>query len=303
MKHILMIATGGTIASRQSGRGLAPSLTGDELLEFIPDLSRICKVVVENPMSLDATDMTANDRMQIAEMIWKNYPLYDGFVIAHGTDTLSYTAALLYHVLRNFNKPVVITGAQIPLGMPDSDAEQNLIDAFKVASSAYCGVCAVLHRRIIRGNHVVKVHTTDLDCFRSVNAPQAGRVDPITGKVILNIVPWLGGEPYFVEEIDPNVVLMKLIPDLDPSIITFLSKYKKVIIEGFGSGGVPMRLEKVVQKLILSGTKVYLTSQCIEGETNLHKYEVGRRAEAMGAVSLGHRSPEDALAAIMCGEL
>ena len=72
MKHILMIATGGTIASRQSGRGLAPSLTGDELLEFIPDLSRICKVVVENPMSLDATDMTANDRMQIAEMIWKN---------------------------------------------------------------------------------------------------------------------------------------------------------------------------------------------------------------------------------------
>ena len=96
---------------------------------------------------------------------------------------------------------------------------------------------------------------------------------------------------------------MKLIPDLDPSIITFLSKYKKVIIEGFGSGGVPVRLEKVVQKLILSGTKVYLTSQCIEGETNLHKYEVGRRAEAMGAISLGHRSTEDALAAIMCGEI
>ncbi len=302
MKHVLLLATGGTIASRQTGHGLAPSLTGEELLDFLPALGRICKVVVENPMSIDSTDMCAEDRMKLATIIWQNYDRYDGFVIAHGTDTLSYTAALLYHVLRNLNKPVIITGALHPVGEPDSDAERNLLDAFRVIEAGYVGVAAVLHGQIIRGNHVAKVHTTDVDAFRSVGAPLAGTVDD-SGRVWLRIVPLLGGEPRFVEHVDPRIVLLKLVPDLDPSILDFLSRYPKVIIEGFGSGGIPQRLEKVVQKLIQSGTKVYLTSQCIEGETDLGRYEVGRRAEAMGAVSLGHRTTEDALAAIMCGEI
>lgn len=303
MKHILMVATGGTIACRQTGRGLAPSLTGEELLEMLPGISKICKVVVENPLTIDSTDMCAEDRMKIATCIWQNYDRYDGFVVTHGTDTLSYTSALLYHVLRNLNKPVILTGAQKPIGGdPDSDAERNLLDAFRVACSGWTGVAAVLHGRIIRGNHVVKMHSTAVDAFRSVGAPLAGTVDE-EGNVRLSIVPLLGGEPYFVDQVDPHIVLMKLVPDLDPSIFDFLARYPKVIIEGFGSGGIPQRLEKVVQKLIMSGTKVYLTSQCIEGETNLHKYEVGRRAEAMGAISLGHRTTVDAVAAIMCGEI
>ena len=97
--------------------------------------------------------------------------------------------------------------------------------------------------------------------------------------------------------------LLKLVPDLDPSIIEFLRRYDKVILEGYGAGGIPIRLEKVVQKLILSGTKVYITTQCLEGEVDLHKYAVGRRAEAMGAVSLGHRTVEDAIASIQCSEI
>lgn len=302
MKHILMIATGGTIACRQTGRGLAPSLTGEELLDLLPEISRICRVIVENPLNIDSTDMTAADRMKIANCVWQNYDRYDGFVITHGTDTLSYTAAFLYHVLKNLNKPVLLTGAQKPISVEDSDAARNLLDAFRVAAAGYVGVAAVLHGQVIRGNHVVKMHTTAVDAFRSVGAPLAGTVDE-QGKVRLRIVPLLGGEPSFVETVDAKIMLMKLVPDLDPSIFDFLCRYPKVIIEGFGSGGIPQRLEKVVQKLIMGGTKVYLTSQCMEGETNLHKYEVGRRAEAMGAISLGHRTTEDALAAIMCGEI
>lgn len=302
MKHILMIATGGTIACRETGRGLAPSLTGEELLEFLPELSKICKVVVENPFSIDSTDITTANRMQLAALIWENYNRFDGFVIAHGTDSLSYTAALLYHVLRNFNKPVIITGSQKPIGAEHSDAERNLLDAFRVACAGWVGVAAVLHGQVIRGNHVVKVDSHATDAFRSVNAPLAGTIRD-DGKVMLNIPPMLGGEPYFVNTIDSNFVLLKLVPDLDPSIIDFLSRYKKVILEGYGAGGVPVRLEKVVQKLILSGTKVYITTQCLYGGANLHKYEVGRRAEAMGAIDLGHRTIEDAIAAIQCGEI
>ncbi len=302
MKHVLMLATGGTIACRETSHGLAPSLTGEELLEFIPAMARICKVVVDNPMSIVSTDMNAEERLQLAEIIWQNYDRFDGFVVTQGTDTLSYTAAFLYQVLKNLNKPVIITGSQMPMGTPGSDAERNLLDSFRVIAAGYVGVAAVLNGQIIRGNHVVRVHTTDIDGFRSVGAPPMGTVDE-KGRVWLHTVPMLGGEPHFVDHIDPNIVLMKLVPDLDPSIFDFLSRYNKVIIEGFGSGGIPQRLEKVIQKLILNGTKVYLTSQCLEGETDLHKYAIGRRAEAMGAISLGHRTTEAALAAIMCGDL
>lgn len=302
LKHVLMIATGGTLACRETGRGLAPSLTGEQLIEFLPELPKICKVVVENPFSIDSTDITTADRVKLAGIIRENYDLYDGFVIAHGTDTLGYTSALLYHMLRNLNKPVILTGAQKPIGVPGSDAERNLLDAFRVIRAGYVGVAAVLHGQIIRGNHVVKVDCESMNAFRSINAPLAGTIDR-EGNVRLDIVPKLGGEPEFVEDIDSDFVLLKLVPDLDPSIITFLSRYKKVIIEGYGSGGIPIRLEKVVQKLIHSGTKVYVTTQCLSGSVNLDKYEVGKRAEAMGAVSLGYRTIEDAIAAIQCGEI
>ncbi len=297
-----MLATGGTIACRQTGHGLAPALTGEELLEFIPELKHICKVTVLNPMSVDSTDMTAEHRLRIARVIWDNRDGYDGFVITHGTDTLAYTAALFSHVLRAFGKPVILTGAQRPMGAEESDAEGNLLGAFRVACEDYPGVAAVVHGQVIRGTRIVKVDSRGISAFRSINAPADGIINNM-GKVIINHRPERGGEPEFVENVDASVVLMKLTPDLDPTIIDFLGRYNKVIIEGFGSGGVPTRLEKVVQKLILSGTRVYLTTQCLSGGADLHKYKVGRRAEAMGAVCLGDRTTEDALAAVMCGEL
>ena len=302
MKHILLIATGGTIACRDTSRGLAPSLTGEELLEFMPEIHKICRVVVDNPFSIDSTDMTTAQRRQIVSLVWENLDRYDGFVIAHGTDSLSYTAALMYHMLRNLNKPVIITCSYRPIGVPGSDAERNLLDSFRVACSGWTGVAAVLHGQIIRGNHVVKIRSTGSDAFRSVNAPLAGTIRD-DGKVLLNIPPLLGGEPRCVDIVKSTFLVLKLIPDLDPSIFDFLSKYDKVILEGYGAGGIPTRLEKVVQKLIRSGTKVYITTQCREGDVNLHRYEVGRRAEAMGAIPLGHRTTEDAIAAIQCGEI
>lgn len=302
MKRILLIATGGTISCRDTGLGLAPSLTGEQLLDFLPEVAHLCKITVINPFSLDSTNITTANRVQIARLIRENYDLYDGFVIPHGTDSLGYTAALLYHMCKNLNKPVILTGSQKPIGVPGSDAERNLLDSFRVAACGYVGVAAVLHGQIIRGNHVVKVHANERECFRSVNAPLMGTIDE-DGTVRLTMVPKLGGEPEFVEEIDSNFMVLKLVPDMDTSIFAFLEKYNKVILESYGAGGIPIRLEKVVQKLILSGTKVYIATQCMEGSVDLSAYEVGRRAEAMGAVSLGHRTTEDAIASIQCGDL
>ena len=106
-----------------------------------------------------------------------------------------------------------------------------------------------------------------------------------------------------MDTIDPHVLLVKLTPDIESTFFSALHRYPKVILEAFGAGGIPSRLEQAVRSLIESGTRVYITTQCSEGGVDLHKYEVGRRAEAMGAVSLGARTTEDALAAVMCGEI
>lgn len=300
MKHILLIATGGTIACCETENGLSPALNGAALLERLPALGAVCRVTVCDLMQRDSTDLTCDDRLAIARTVWQEYPNYDGFVIAHGTDTLSYTAALLGHMLQNLQKPVVLTGSMLPIGAADSDAPRNLLDAFRVAAADCAGVFAVLQGQIIHGAHVSKRHSLQTDAFVSVGAPLAGSVSE-AGEVQLCCPP-TGGVPHFHDQIDPHVLLVKLIPDLAPSFFAALGGYPHVIIEAFGAGGIPAQLESAVRALIQSGTRVYITSQCAEGGVDLDKYEVGQRARAMGAVSLGSHTTEDALAAVMCGE-
>ena len=182
-----------------------------------------------------------------------------------------------------------------------SDAPGNLVDALRVAADGRRGVYAVLRGSILRGTNVLKVHSTALDAFVSANEPPAGRV--ADGSVIWDAPEPAEATPRLVTEIDPHVFVLRLTPDLPLSFFSVLHGFPSVIIETFGGGGIPAHMEQAVRALIADGTRVFLTTQCIEGGVHLHKYEVGRRAEAMGAVSLGMRTVEDALAAIMCGEL
>ena len=177
MKQVLLIATGGTIACRETENGLSPALTGEELLGLMPELNGICSVGVSDLMNLDSTDLTAADRAAIARTVWENRGGYDGFVIAHGTDTLAYTAALLHHMLPNIDRPVVLTGSMLPIGVPGSDAPRNLADAFRIAAAGCAGVLAVLHGKIMPGSNVCKRHSSEADAFVSANAPLAGTID------------------------------------------------------------------------------------------------------------------------------
>ena len=152
-RKILLIATGGTIACRETGHGLTPVLDGEGLLRELSGLSEVCRVEVLDLMQRDSTDITADDRMRGA---------YDGFVIAHGTDTLACTAALLHHLLPHIDRPVVVTGSMLPMGAEGSDAPGNLLDALRVAADGRRGVYAVLRGSILRGTNVLKVHSTAL---------------------------------------------------------------------------------------------------------------------------------------------
>ena len=134
MKRILMIGTGGTIASQQTEDGLAPGLTPEELLGYIPEVANVCEVHTKQIMNLDSTNVTPEHWRKMVETIEQNYYSYDGFVIAHGTDTLAYTAAALSYMIQNSAKPIVITGAQKPIDMVVTDAKTNLLDSFIYSS-------------------------------------------------------------------------------------------------------------------------------------------------------------------------
>lgn len=298
---VLLIATGGTIACKETENGLAPVLDGESLLRELPEAASVCETEVLDLMQRDSTDLTADDRMKMAQAVWERREAYDGFVIAHGTDTLACTAALLHHLLPGIDRPVAVTGSMLPMGAEGSDAPGNLMDALRVAADGRRGVYAVLRGKILRGTNVLKAHSTALDAFVSVNEPPAGRIE--NGTVLWDAPEPDAQMPRLVTEIDPYVFVLRLTPDLPPSFFTVLGGFSSVIIETFGGGGIPAHMEQAVRALIEGGTRVFLTTQCIEGGVHLHRYEVGRRAEAMGAVSLGSRTVEDALAAIMCGEL
>ena len=140
-RKVLLIATGGTIACRETENGLAPVLDGESLLRELPELASVCDTEVLDLMQRDSTDITAADRMQMARAVWERRGEYDGFVIAHGTDTLACTAALLHHLLPGIDRPVVVTGSMLPMGADGSDAPGNLAWR-QTADAAFMRCCA-----------------------------------------------------------------------------------------------------------------------------------------------------------------
>ena len=299
-----MLATGGTIASRVSpGGGLTPALTGQALLDFVPALAQVCRITVRDVCALDSTDLTTADRVRLARAIWQARAQFDGFVVTHGTDTLAYTAALLAHALPDFDKPVLLTGSMHPIGVPDSDAPDNLLGAFRVAASgAYAGVAACVHGMILRGSRVVKTDSAALAAFSSIGAPPDGSVDA-DGTVHVAQQPPRTRAPRLTEPRGTRVFVLRLTPDTDAAALALLHGFDSVILESFGAGGIPAGLEGALGSRLAAGTRVYITTQCPFGGADLTKYAVGCRARALGAIDLCARTIEDSLAAIACGDL
>lgn len=301
-RKVLLIATGGTIACRETENGLAPVLDGESLLRELPELASVCDTEVLDLMQRDSTDITAADRMQMARAVWERRGQYDGFVIAHGTDTLACTAALLHHLLPGIDRPVVVTGSMLPMGGGRlGRAGQPRGRAARGGQTADAAFMRAARQDSARHERAQGAFDRARCLWFRVNEPLAGRIE--NGKVLWDAPEPAEAAPRLVTEIDPHVFVLRLTPDLPPSFFSVLSGFSNVIIETFGGGGIPAHMEQAVHSLIESGTRVLLTTQCIEGGVHLHKYEVGRRAEAMGAVSLGMRTAEDALAAVMCGEV
>lgn len=307
-----MLATGGTIACEPSEDGLVPRLSGSAMLEALHGSGIPCEVDVQELMNLDSSNLQPEDWERMARAVAEAHDRYDGFVITHGTDTLAYTAAALHQMLRNLDRPVIITGSQLPLGAEGSDGPRNLRDAFFVACEGVPGVFVVFHGDVIDGSRAKKMHTESFAAYASVNAPLA-RITP-------QGVQWKERRPLpekpleLVTGLERRVCVLKLVPGTSPALLDMLvdAGYRGVIIEGFGAGGVPNDSRgsflPAIRRAVEKGVVIVCASQCIFDGVDLSRYPIGVLAARLGAVSGGDKTVETLTVRLMqalhyCGGL
>ena len=284
MKKILMIATGGTIASCETEDGLAPRLSADELLSYIPSVKEICEVELMQVCSIDSTNMSPAYWKLIVEAVMKSYDSYDGFVVCHGTDTMAYTAAAVSYMIQDSPKPIVFTGSQKPINAEDTDARVNLSDSFFYAcDDASCGVTIVFDGKVILGTRARKVRAKSYNAYESINFPYIAVVRD--GCIVRYVVPQKpAGRPVFRTEMSDRVFLLKLIPGINAEILEFVFRhYDGIVIESYGVGGIPQTLVDTLYRLMrddsMSRKMVVLTTQVVKQGSNMDIYEVGKRVK------------------------
>lgn len=288
-KRILLLTTGGTIASAPSSEGLVPSIDSGNIASVITSISSNYIISAKDILHLDSSNIQPEEWRIIARHIAENVNSYDGIVVTHGTDTMAYTASVLSFMLRNLPIPVVLTGSQLPLLNPLTDAVENMRSAFAMAASGVAGLFVAFNRKIILGTRAVKVRTTGFDAFESVNAPYAATIDSAGLNINYDIIPKADGEFYLDETLENSVFLIKLTPGLNPEIFDVLlnMNYKGIVIEAFGAGGlhfIHRDLVSKLQKIVDHGISVVVCSQCLYERSDFSIYQTGKKVLEKGAI-------------------
>mgnify|MGYP000849235152 FL=1 len=301
LKHILIVATGGTIASTPQGGGLAPGLSGRQVADYVPQASEVARVDVVQPLNIDSTNMSPADWLLIASTIAGAYEDYDGFVVLHGTDTMAYTAAALSYLIQGSPKPIVLTGSQQPMGSPFTDARLNLYQSILYAADDLSSdVSIVFGGQVIVGTRAHKQRTMSFNAFNSVNFPlpaiiradrivrDGGMGMSITGVPTARATPDGAAPahgslkpPTLYDRLCERVGVLRLTPGLDPAILSLLEgNFDAVILETYGIGGIPQGTdapwERAIFDWVEGGHTIALTTQVSEEGLDLGVYEVGR---------------------------
>ena len=280
MKRILLIATGGTIASKDNGNGLTPSIDVNILLDYIPVIRQMCHVTGISIMNIDSSNMNTAYIAAISECIMKNYNDYDGFVITHGTDTCAYTAAALSYQLVNLSKPVILTGSQLPIDAEGTDAVINLTHALIYSCEDISGVFLAFSDKLIKGTCAKKIKTKSFDAFESINYPVIATIqnstviyNNYTSKAIRNT-----GKKFHIEtDMCTDIAVISLFPAMDLRIFDYINpSCRGIIIEGYGIGGMPDNITEYIHRLTAGNICVVVTTQCLYEGVRLDIYEVGR---------------------------
>lgn len=293
MKRILLIATGGTIASRPTEGGLAPKLRAEDILSCVPALGGLCSIDAMQLLNIDSTNMAPEDWLTIAGCVKDNYFRYDGFVITHGTDTMAYTASALSYLIQNSAKPIVLTGSQRSIYEQDTDARRNLFDAFLAAQDeTLFGVMLVFDGRVICGTRARKTHTKSMNAFSSIDYPELALLRE--GRIL----HYIRGErpaglPAFYDRLNPRVFVLRLIPGMNPAVLRLLlDEYDALVIESFGVGGLPCYEQKdfleAVNAWSAKGKPIVITTQVPHEGSDIAVYQVGARAAQLPGILQAH---------------
>ena len=301
-KHILLLTTGGTIASVAGGEGLEPHRAG--IMDGqIDELRAYYDITIRDIMCLDSSNIQPEQWQQIAEVVFACRNDFDGIVVSHGTDTMAYTASAVTFMLPGINLPVVFTGSQLPLLDVLSDGPGNLRTAFAMAASGHPGVFLAFDRKVMRGCRAVKVRASGFSAFESVNARYAAQVSNRGLEVDEEIVQTSAAAPQLLTQISKDVFLLKLTPGLSPDIFDVLTSmgYKGIVVEAFGLGGINVLGSGLdgIRRAVEKGVSVVVTTQCLYDSSDLRVYQVGNKLLELGVIQGRDMTTEAALTKLM----
>ena len=301
-KKILLLTTGGTIASVPGGEGLEPMRSGVMERE-LEQLRTYYDIQVRDVMCLDSSNIRPEEWQLIAREIFAQREGFDGIVVSHGTDTMAYTASAVTFMLPGIDMPVVFTGSQLPLADMLSDGPENLRTAFAMAASGCPGVFLAFDRKVMLGCRAVKVRASGFSAFESVNARYPGRVSNLGLVLEENMLPKITGKPELKPEISKNVFLLKLTPGLNPAVFDMLAAmgYRGIVVEAFGLGGFNVLNKGLrgIQRAVEDGISVVVTTQCLYDSSDLRVYQVGNKLLEMGVIQGKDMTSEAAMTKLM----
>ena len=301
-KRILLLTTGGTIASLPGGDGLEPHRS-DVMERQLEQLRSYYDITVEDLMCLDSSNIRPVEWQDIASSVYAKRLEYDGIVISHGTDTMAYTASAVTYMLPGIDRPVVFTGSQLPLADELSDAPDNLRTAFAMAAAGNPGVFLAFDRKVMLGCRAVKVRASGFQAFESINARYAATVTNLGLATDPSGLPPKGGVPMLLPNISDNVFLLKLTPGLRPEIFNMLADlgYKGIVIEAFGLGGVNVLHEGLegIRTALERDISVVVITQCLYDSSDLQVYQVGKKLLDLGVIQGRDMTAEAAMTKLM----
>ena len=301
-KNLLLLTTGGTIASLPGGKGLEPQRS-DVMERELAMLRTYYDITVRDLMCLDSSNIRPEEWKLIARSIFESREGFDGIVVSHGTDTMAYTASAVTYMLPNIDLPVVFTGSQLPLADVLSDGPDNLRTAFAMAASGHPGIFLAFDRKIMLGCRAVKVRASGFSAFESVNARYAAVVSNRGLEVDKSVLPKITGPARIQTDLSKEVFLLKLTPGLSPAIFEMLAAmgYKGIVIEAFGLGGMNVlhRGLRGIQRCVEDGVSVVITTQCLYDSANLQVYQVGNELLELGVIQGRDMTSEAAMTKLM----
>lgn len=309
---LLMIYTGGTIGMKEdpSDQTLKP-FDFNQILDEVPELGKFAFKIDSytfDPL-IDSSDVKPELWKSLAELIRDRYDAYDGFVILHGTDTMSYSASALSFMLDGLSKPVIFTGSQLPIGKPRTDGKENLISSVEIASARRRDgsamvpeVCVCFDSKLLRGNRTTKVNAENFNAFESPNLPplaEAGITIRYNDAIIRQASP---DETFRINgDLDTRVSILKIHPGITPQVVRNIllgPETRAVIIETYGSGNAPTApwFIDIVREAHEMGKILLNITQCNAGRVNMNLYATGKPLKDAGVVSGYDSTTESALA-------